>query len=107
MSDHAQEAGHGSVKSYITGFVLAVILTVIPFWMVMTEAADRITTAWVIALFAVVQIVVHLKYFLHMNFTKEGRLQSISFVFSALIIGLVVGLSLWIMYSANDLMMAM
>ena len=34
-STHHGGASHGSVKSYIVGFILSVILTVIPFWMVM------------------------------------------------------------------------
>lgn len=33
-------ASHGSVKTYMTGFILSIILTVIPFWMVMTGAAS-------------------------------------------------------------------
>ncbi|CAG8999493.1 MAG: Cytochrome bo(3) ubiquinol oxidase subunit 4 [Candidatus Celerinatantimonas neptuna] len=97
---------YGSVKSYLTGFVLAAILTLIPFYLVMEGSMSKVATLYTIFAFAVVQIVVHLKYFLHLNFTTEtGRLNTFSFLFSALIIGLVVGLSLWIIYSANELMM--
>lgn len=56
---------------------------------------------------AVVQIIVHLKYFLHLDFTPHGKENAIAFIFSAVIIGLVVGLSIWIIYSANALMMYM
>jgi len=74
MSDHSSEANlHGSVKSYLTGFVLSVILTGIPFWMVMTEAFDKGPTYITIVLLAVVQIFVHLKYFLHLNFSDQGQ----------------------------------
>ncbi|MFM2482338.1 cytochrome o ubiquinol oxidase subunit IV [Celerinatantimonas sp. YJH-8] len=101
-----QSADHGSVKSYLTGFVLAVILTVIPFYLVMNLSMSKVATLYTIFAFAVVQIVVHLKYFLHLNFaTETGRLNTFSFLFSAIVIGLVVGLSLWIIYSANNLMM--
>ncbi|MFM2475637.1 cytochrome o ubiquinol oxidase subunit IV [Celerinatantimonas sp. MCCC 1A17872] len=104
--DHEHNLDHGSVKSYLVGFVLAVILTVIPFYLVMNLSMSKVATLYTIFAFAVVQIVVHLKYFLHLNFTTEtGRLNTISFLFSALIIGLVVGLSLWIIFSANNLMM--
>lgn len=97
---------YGSVKSYLTGFVLAAILTLIPFYLVMEGSMSKVATLYTIFAFAVVQVIVHLKYFLHLNFTTEtGRLNSFSFLFSALIIGLVVGLSLWIIYSANELMM--
>ena len=39
-TDHSG-ASHGSVKTYMTGFILSIILTVIPFWMVMTGAASH------------------------------------------------------------------
>ena len=32
---HADAASHGTFKSYMTGFVLSVVLTAIPFWLVM------------------------------------------------------------------------
>ncbi|MFM2485892.1 cytochrome o ubiquinol oxidase subunit IV [Celerinatantimonas yamalensis] len=106
MSHENHSADHGSVKSYMTGFVWAVILTVIPFYLVMHLSMSKIATLYTIFAFAVVQIWVHVKYFLHLNFTTEsGRLNTYSFLFSVLIISLVVGLSLWIIYSANNLMM--
>jgi cytochrome o ubiquinol oxidase operon protein cyoD len=106
MSDHSSEAGsHGSVKSYLTGFILSVILTGIPFWMVMSGTFEKLTTIVVIVILAVVQIFVHLKYFLHLNFSEQGKLDTYSFLFAALIIVMVVGLSIWIIYASNAMMM--
>lgn len=100
------DASHGSVKSYLIGFVLAVILTVIPFYMVMSGHFSREITLWSVVVIAVVQIAVHLKYFLHLNFvTESGRANTFSFLFSALIIIMVVGLSVWIIYASNAMMM--
>ncbi len=45
------------VKTYMTGFILSIILTVIPFWMVMTGAASPAVILGTIL--AVVQILVH------------------------------------------------
>ncbi|GAA3717916.1 cytochrome o ubiquinol oxidase subunit IV [Oceanisphaera sediminis] len=107
MSNHHDGAvqDHGSVKSYITGFVLSVILTAIPFWAVMTgQLSPGMTLATVVGL-AIVQIVVHLKYFLHLNFSPSSRENTVAFMFSALIIVMVVGLSVWIILSANEMMM--
>jgi hypothetical protein len=37
--DHGHDSGfHASMKDYVIGFVLSVILTAIPFWLVMTGA---------------------------------------------------------------------
>ncbi|UTV99640.1 cytochrome o ubiquinol oxidase subunit IV [Marinomonas rhizomae] len=106
MSDHSSEAhSHGSVKSYLTGFIWSVILTGIPFWMVMTEAFDKGPTYITIVLLAVVQIFVHLKYFLHLDFSEQGKLDTYSFIFSAVIIVMVVALSVWIIYASNAMMM--
>lgn len=106
MSDHSSEANtHGSVKSYLTGFVLSVILTAIPFWMVMTEAFDKGPTYITIIVLAIVQIFVHLKYFLHLNFSDQGKLDTYSFIFAAVIIVMVVALSVWIIYASNAMMM--
>ena len=56
--------------------------------------------------FAVVQIVVHLKYFLHLTMTdEEGKANTLTFLFTALIIVMVVGLSVWIIYASNAMMM--
>ncbi len=105
MSSH-HDAAHGSVKSYAVGFLLSVVLTVVPFWLVMSGSFDKWTTVITILLFAVVQIAVHLKYFLHLTLTNgEGRLNTLTFLFSALIIVLVVGLSIWIIYASNAMMM--
>ncbi|STT50224.1 cytochrome O ubiquinol oxidase subunit IV [Klebsiella pneumoniae] len=65
-TDHSG-ASHGSVKSYMTGFILSIILTVIPFAMVMSGSASHAVILGTILVTAVVQIVVHLVYFLHMN----------------------------------------
>ena len=100
------EQSHGSVKDYLIGFVLSVVLTAIPFWAVMGGSFSKTTTAWCIVSMAIVQIWVHLKYFLHLNFkTEDGKASSLSFIFSALIIVMVVGLSVWIIYESNAMMM--
>jgi cytochrome o ubiquinol oxidase operon protein cyoD len=104
---HAQEHGasHVGVKDYLVGFVLSVILTVIPFWMVMSGKFSKHDTLLGIFAFAVAQILVQLKYFLHLDFSKEGRLNTFSFMFTALVIVLLVGLSIWIIYTADSMMM--
>ena len=66
--DHDDAAATHASSGYLTGFVLSVILTAIPFWLVMGKVfAEPGITAFVILAFAVVQIVVHMVYFLHMN----------------------------------------
>lgn len=94
-------ASHGSHKSYLIGFILSIILTVIPFGMVMQGSASESTLISVLVICAVVQIVVHLVYFLHLNTSSEQQWNLIAFVFAVMIIAILVVGSLWIMWYLN------
>jgi cytochrome o ubiquinol oxidase operon protein cyoD len=100
------EAGHGSVKSYAIGFILSVILTLIPFGLVMYPSLPKDVTLWIVLAFAVIQVLVHLVYFLHLDRSEAQRNNVVAFIFAALVIVLLVGLSLWIMFSIHTYMMA-
>ncbi|MEN5092031.1 cytochrome o ubiquinol oxidase subunit IV [Pseudomonas protegens] len=100
------EAGHGSVKSYAIGFILSVILTLIPFGLVMYPSLPKDVTLWIVLAFAVIQVLVHLVYFLHLDRSAAQRNNVVAFIFAALVIVLLVGLSLWIMFSIHTVMMA-
>ena len=58
-----------------------------------------------ISALAVVQIFVHLFYFLHMNASSEQRWNVMAFAFTVVIVAIVVGGTLWVMYNANMNMM--
>ncbi|MCW2268086.1 Cytochrome bo(3) ubiquinol oxidase subunit 4 [compost metagenome] len=104
-NSHA-EGNHGSVKSYAIGFILSVILTAIPFGLVMFPSLPKDMTVLIVVAFAAIQIVVHLYYFLHLDRSKEQRENVSAFLFTAMVIALLVGLSLWIMFSIHTSMMA-
>ncbi|CAM3094636.1 MULTISPECIES: cytochrome o ubiquinol oxidase subunit IV [Cupriavidus] len=107
---HAHDShagGHASFKGYAIGFILAVILTVIPFKIVMDGTMDKGTILWTILGMAVVQMIVHLKYFLHLDSSSEQRSNVIALLFTALILVIVVAGSLWIMHNLNANMMVM
>ena len=108
-TDHLGHEGHnhGSFKSYMIGFVLSVILTAIPFALVMTGVLPTQATALIVMGFAVVQIVVHMIYFLHMNSRAEGGWTLMALIFTVVIIFIAVSGSLWIMYHLNANMMPM
>jgi cytochrome o ubiquinol oxidase subunit IV len=115
MSDHLDEPGHhghddrleahGSVKDYMTGFILSVILTAIPFWLVMGHVVPVNTTKVVIIGFAAVQVVVHMIYFLHMNAKSEGGWNMMALILTVVLLFIVLSGSLWVMYHMNANMM--
>jgi len=99
---------HGSRKGYATGSILSVVLTAIPFWLVMSGAVqDAQTTAFLIFGLALVQIVVHVVFFLHLNTRSEGGWTLLAFLFTAVIVFLTIGGSIWVMYHLNANMMPM
>ncbi|MDE1994166.1 MAG: cytochrome o ubiquinol oxidase subunit IV, partial [Rhizobiaceae bacterium] len=86
------EASHGTFKSYMTGFVLSVILTAIPFWLVMGKVfSDPGVTAAIVMILGAIQIVVHMIYFLHMNTKSEGGWNMMALIFTIVIV--VIALS--------------
>lgn len=103
--DHG--GAHGSLKSYLTGFILAVILTVIPFGLVMTGTVAHGTAVAVVVGLGVLQILVHLRYFLHMGAGSENGWTNVSFLFTLIVVGILVAGSVWIMYHLNHNMMPM
>jgi cytochrome o ubiquinol oxidase operon protein cyoD len=100
------DSSHGSFKSYMIGFVLSIILTAIPFGLVMFPTVSKIATIWIVMVFAIVQVLVHLVYFLHLDRSAAQRNNVIAFAFAGLVIVLLVGLSTWIMFSIHTAMMA-
>jgi len=106
---HAQNAGaHGSFNSYVTGFVLSVILTAIPFWLVMGNVLDdTLKTSIIIMALAAVQIVVHMIYFLHMNTKSEGGWTFIALAFTLTLVVVTLVGSIWVMYHMDQNMMPM
>ena len=109
--DHGHDDGgasHSTLQGYVTGFILAVLLTAVPFWLVMGKVFNASsTTALVLMAFAAVQIVVHMIYFLHMNTRSEGGWSFLALMFTLLIVGIALAGSLWVMYHMNANMMPM
>lgn len=109
MSDEKETGAafaQGSIGSYTLGLILALILTAIAFaGPVLHLLPPRII--WPVAITAaVLQIVVHLAYFLHLARASTPRWNVVVFCFAALIVGIIVGGSLWIMSNANANMMS-
>lgn len=103
---HDQDHGHGSHASYIKGFVLSVILTAIPFGLVMAGGLEsRGLTALLVIGFAIAQILVHMVYFLHMTSSQEEGWTLLSTIFTIIVVVIVLAGSLWVMYHLNTNMM--
>jgi cytochrome o ubiquinol oxidase operon protein cyoD len=90
------------IRNYLIGLFLAAILTVASFW-VASGTALLYTPGIPMALaaLAVAQMGVHLAFFLHITTGPDNLNNALALAFGALIVGLVVAGSLWIMYHLN------
>ncbi len=105
---HGAATIHFSRKDYVTGFLLAALLTALPFGLVMGHAIGNPATAGYIVMgLAAVQVVVHMIYFLHMNGKSEHGWTLLALVFTILLLGLVLTGSLWVMNHLKENMMPM
>ena len=105
--DHHHDAGpHSTFSGYMWGFVLSIILTAIPFWLVMGNIiSGRSTAVMVLGGFAVVQILVHMVFFLHMNGKIEGGWTLLSTIFTVVFVAIGIAGTLWVMFHMNTNMM--
>ncbi|OON62935.1 cytochrome o ubiquinol oxidase subunit IV [Massilia sp. KIM] len=102
---HEVYVTHYSAKDYIVGFVLSLVLTAIPFWLVMGNVLPADTTRWVIMGFAAVQVVVQMLYFLHMNSKAEGGWNMMALILTVILLVIVMAGSIWVMHHMNANMM--
>ena len=103
--DRSRTSSDHGPRSYLIGLALALILTAIPFALVFANPLPKAVTLIVIAVAAVIQILVHLRYFLHLDLESTPRENLAAILFAAILIFIMIGGSLWIMFDLNHRMM--
>lgn len=96
---------HLSLKSYIVGFGLSLLLTLVPYLLVAQGMAPRSILVPAVVVAAILQLFVQLGFFLHLSFKPAERDGLLGFVSTAIIILTIVFGSLWIMDNLNYFMM--
>ena len=104
MSQPGVGVAHGTLRGYLTGFALAVVLTAVPFVVVMQGNLGGKAAA-LVAVFAAVQMVVHMVYFLHLTPKTEGGWSILALIFTLIMLLITLSGSLWVMYHLNTNMM--
>ncbi len=99
------EASHSSSKSYITGFILAVLFTLISFAFVMVDQVPRKVAFIGLSIAALMQMLVHLRFFLHLDNSTGQRWNVVLLAFTAVLVFIFIGGTLWVMYTLNSRMM--
>lgn len=90
-------AGQGHLQGYAMGFALSVVLTAAAFALVIYGSWPHSFNVAAILTMAVVQVLVHLHYFLHLDTSSRSRWNVLALLFALLIMVLIVGGTMWIM----------
>lgn len=105
--------GHGTLRSYIVGFAISIVLTLAAYFLVVQYTASggavlsRPALIFLIVALAIVQLGVQLVFFLHLGRDSKPHWNLIVFAYAALLIVAIVAGSLWVMYHLNYNMMLM
>lgn len=103
-ADHSVREG---IQGYLTGFVLAALLTVASFYVLRTDLIWGPGIIVMLVVLAVAQIGVHLVFFLHLTTAPDNTNNVLALAFGILIVVLIVGGSIWIMYHLDQRLMPM
>jgi cytochrome o ubiquinol oxidase operon protein cyoD len=91
-------------RDYLIGLFLALVLTAVPFGLVHFKVLSGRAMFLAIAAAAIAQVVVHLRYFLHLRLSETPRENLLALAFAAMLIFIMVGGSLWIMFDLHHRM---
>jgi cytochrome o ubiquinol oxidase operon protein cyoD len=100
-----KQAYRHDLRGYQTGFVLAALLTIIPIALVASGTFSTIATLWVIGVLGLVQIVVHVRYFLHVDLSRQRREELYLMLFSAALVTLLFAGMLCMLFIQHTRMM--
>lgn len=107
----SKEATKRLYFSYFTGFVWSLLLTLAAFAIVKMQL-DSDGNAYsmqgviaILAALAIIQLIVQLVFFFHLGRESKPRLNTVSFLFMLMVVGIIGFGSLWIMYNLNYNMM--
>lgn len=95
------------LAGYLVGLCLAVLLTIVSFFISGTTLVWGPSIPVALAVLAIAQMGVHLVFFLHLTTGPDNVNNVAALAFGVLIVALLIGGSLWIMAHLNHNMMPM
>jgi cytochrome o ubiquinol oxidase operon protein cyoD len=112
MSEHElslkeiKKEWHGSLRGYLIGFFVSILLTGISFFLVIEKVVTGPALVYIIVSLALLQAIVQLLFFLHVGQEAKPRWETIVFFFMVMVLLIIVLGSLWIMHDLNDRVMS-
>ena len=91
------KSAHGSTGSYIVGFILSLIFTIIPYYLVVNKVLTGNVLLAAILGFGVIQMFIQIFFFLHLGRGPKPLYNIVFFFGTASLIVVVIGASIFIM----------
>ena len=96
---------HGSLKSYIVGFILCLLLTSLSFYLVYVQFFSGKILIYTLIALAIIQATVQLLLFLHVGQEAKPHWETIAFCLMVMFLLIIVIGSLWVMNDLNERVM--
>ena len=90
-----------NINEYLIGFFMSCILTLIPLITLRYKLLNDRFITYIIVISAILQILTHIIFFLHINENCEKFWNILSLTFTVLIILITLFGSTWVMYNLN------
>lgn len=100
-----QKEWHGTLRSYLIGFIACILLTATSFYLVTDDILTGENLIYTLIGLAIIQAAVQLRFFLHLGQEAKPRWETLIFFFMILILLIIAIGSLWIMHDLNSRMM--
>lgn len=94
-----EKGQEGSLKTYLAGFFLSVVLTLGSYFAVTKQLLATQALIFTIFAFGLIQVLVQLIFFLHLGKEPKPRWNLTVFLYMVLVLVIIVSGSIWIMRS--------
>ena len=105
LYDQDTGAAYGTYKTYIVGFLSSIIITITAFSLIGFKVFPPVGLYISVAVLAFIQFYVQLVFFLHLSTDSKARWNMVSFVFTLIVVLILVIGTLWIMFNLYSMMM--
>jgi len=90
-------AYHRDLRTYLTGLALAIALTAASIWVALAGGLAAGTTLTVVGILGLAQLLVHLRYFLHIDRSRQKREDLDLILFTSLVVLIIVLGTIWVL----------
>jgi cytochrome o ubiquinol oxidase operon protein cyoD len=96
------EPHHGTAKNYVIGFILSLVFTLIPYYLIVQKSYSETALLVAILAFAFIQLIIQAMFFLHLGRKPSPEFHTYFLIATIGAVMVVIGGSIWIMHHLNS-----